>query len=130
MNDLEFVNSFESGDFPPSLFDHEAHLRLAWVNLKQYGEVKAIENVCQSIKNFDALHGDGSKFHTTLTVASIKTVNHFIQKSKSHHFADFIQEFPRLKTSFKELLGQHYGFELLFDPKAKEVYVAPDLLPF
>jgi len=67
---------------------------------------KAIENVSQSIRNFDALHGDGSKFHTTLTVASIKTVNHFMQKSKSHQFADFIQEFPRLKTSFKELLNQ------------------------
>ncbi|KAB5491640.1 MULTISPECIES: hypothetical protein [Flagellimonas] len=130
MNDLEFLNAFESGNFPPSLFDHGAHLRLAWINLKQYGEEKAIENVCQSIRNFDALHGDGSKFHTTLTVASIKTVNHFMQKSKSHQFADFIREFPRLKTSFKELLNQHYGFDLFFDPKAKNEYVAPDLLPF
>ncbi|MEE1963335.1 hypothetical protein V1387_11620 [Allomuricauda taeanensis] len=130
MNDLEFLNAFESGNFPPSMFDHEAHLRLAWVSLKQYGEQEAIEKVCEGIKNFDMLHGDGNKFHTTLTVASIKTVNHFMQKSKSHHFADFIQEFPRLKTSFKELLGQHYGFELLFDPKAKEAYLAPDLLPF
>lgn len=130
MNDLVFLNAFESGNFPPSLFDHEAHLRLAWVNLKCYGEQQAIEKVCQGIRAFDKLHGDGSKFHKTLTVASVKVVHHFIQKSGSAHFSDFIREFPRLKTAFKELLDQHYGFDLLADPKAKKEYVAPNLLPF
>lgn len=130
MNDLEFLIAFESGSFPPSLFDHEAHLRLAWVNLKYHGEQKAIEKVCQSIRAFDKLHGDGSKFHKTLTVASVKVVRHFMQKSYSANFSDFIQEFPRLKTSFKKLLEQHYGFDLLADQKAKKEYVAPDLIPF
>lgn len=130
MNDLEFLNAFESGSFPPSLFDHQAHLRLAWGYLKRYGEQRAIEKVCQGIQAFDKLHGDGSKFHKTLTVASVKVVHHFMQKSSSAHFSDCIQEFPRLKSSFKELLDQHYGFDLLADQKAKKEYIAPDLLPF
>jgi hypothetical protein len=130
MTDLEFVRLFETGHLPPSLFTHEAHLRLAYIYLKNFGEELAIEQCCNGIREFDRLHGDGTKFHKTLTVASVKAVYHFMQKSRSTTFEGLIAEFPRLKTSFKQLLDQHYAFDLLNNAKAKSEYVAPDLIPF
>ena len=130
LTDAEFEDCFENGSLPPALFDHEAHLRLAWVYITKYGEAKAIEKVCEDIKRYDLLHGKGDKFHVTITVAAVKAVFHFHQKSEAGNFLDFIKEFPRLKTSFKELLDQHYGFNIYSNEKAKVQYLEPDLLPF
>lgn len=130
MTDLEFVHLFETGNLSPSLFTHEAHIRLAYIYLKQFGEGLAIDKCCVGIRAFDQLHGDGTKFHKTLTVASVKAVHHFMQKSQTGTFDGLIKEFPRLKTSFKQLLDQHYAFDLLKSVKAKSEYVAPDLIPF
>lgn len=130
MNNSEFIEVFESGTLNPQLFNHEAHIKLAWIYLNMYGEGVAISKTCEGIRNFDKLHGDGTKYHTTLTVASVKAVHHFMRKSKSTTFEDFIVEFPRLKTSFKELLDQHYGEDMVHNKKAKAEFVEPDLLPF
>ena len=130
LNDSDFEQRFQDCSLEPSLFNHEAHVRLAWVYIKKYGEAVAIQKICEDIRRFDQTHGDGNKFHVTLTVASVKAVNHFIKKSSSSSFKAFISEFPRLKTSFKELLGQHYGFNVLVNEKAKTTYIHPDLVPF
>ncbi len=130
MNDADFIKAFENGEFPLEQFNHKAHIKLAWIYLDQFGEEIAIAKTCKAIKNFDRLHGDGTKYHTTLTVAAVKVVHHFKQKSNATHFEEFITEFPRLITSFKELLFQHYGKDVIADPKAKTTYLEPDLLPF
>ncbi|AEM72062.1 hypothetical protein Murru_3041 [Allomuricauda ruestringensis DSM 13258] len=130
MNNNKFVHAFENGSFPPSQFNHAAHIKLAWIYLNQFDEETAISKTCKAIQNFDKLHGDGTKFHTTLTVAAVKVVHHFKQKSNATNFEEFITEFPRLITSFKELLFQHYGKDVIADPKAKTTYLEPDLLPF
>ncbi len=130
LSDQEFIAQFANCSLPPSLFTHEAHLRLAWVLISTYGLEAACPLSCQHIKNFDIVHGDGSKFNTTVTIAATKVVYHFIQKSQSSTFQDFIQEFPRLKYNFRELLDCHYGFDIFSSIQAKTAYLAPDLLPF
>lgn len=130
LNDTEFEQSFENCSLEPSLFDHEAHLRLAWLYIKKYGEKRAVDKTCVEIRQFDKQHGSGNKFNATVTIASIKTVQHFIQKSISENFNDFIQEVPRLKNAFKALLDQHYGIDIFSSKKAKVSYIEPDILPF
>ncbi|MDC6363462.1 MULTISPECIES: hypothetical protein [Flavobacteriaceae] len=129
-SDIEFIEAFEKAVLNPKLFNHEAHLRLAWIYLQSFGEQKAIEKTCSGIKHFDIVCGNGDKFHTTITVASVKMVHHFIKKSKSASYFDFIEEFPQLKVAFKEILGQHYSPEVFISKKAKVDYIAPDVLPF
>nr|WP_299067774.1 hypothetical protein [uncultured Allomuricauda sp.] len=130
LNDGEFKELFKTTALSPQLFTHEAHLRLAWIHINLYEEEVAIEKICKQIKDFDEIHGTGDKFHHTITVSSIKIMRHFILKSKSNRFEDFLLEFPRLLTSFKELLLKHYSADLIFSKKAKTGFVPPDLLPF
>lgn len=130
MNNADFAAAFESGAFPPQEFNHEAHIKLAWIYLGLFDEKTAISKTCEAIKNYDQLHGDGTKYHVTLTVASVKVVHHFRQKSNATTFEKFVAEYPKLVTSFKELLFQHYDKSVLTDPKAKTAYLQPDLLPF
>ncbi len=130
LSDSEFENQFLNGELPPSDFTHEAHLRLAWINIKKYGVLQAQINIQSGLLKFVEFVGAKDKYNKTLTVAAIKAVYHFMLKSKSENFKDFIAEFPRLKYNFKDVIACHYGFDIYNSDKAKIEYIAPDLLPF
>ena len=130
LTDAEFEQQFQACTLDPALFSHEAHLRLAWIHIQQYGIEKALENVPTQIIRFVDNLGAKDKYNHTLTIAAIKTVYHFTLKSVSNNFKDFIQEFPRLKSNFKGLLAAHYRQDIFMNELAKREYIAPDLLPF
>jgi hypothetical protein len=128
--DYQLEIQLELCTLPSVLFTHEAHLRLAWIHITKYGVNKAILNLCTQIKGYSRSLGYEEKYNQTLTVASVKTVNHFIQKSVSTTFQEFVTEFPKLKHGFKSLLEAHYGFDIINSEKAKIKFLEPDLLPF
>ncbi|ASS50181.1 MAG: hypothetical protein A3D31_11470 [Candidatus Fluviicola riflensis] len=130
LTDQAFIQQFEACALNPELFTHEAHLRLAWIHLNQYGEIVAIENVSKQLLNYVIFLGARDKYNQTLTTAAVKAVFHFINKSASDNFKDFIAEFPRLKFNFKELMEQHYTFDIFNSDEAKHVFLEPDLAFF
>lgn len=123
LSDTDFETQFANATLDPAIFSHEAHLRLAWIHLNRYGLRQTEENICAQLINFVNTIGATDKFNKTLTIAAIKAVHHFMQKSSSDNFADFIAEFPRLKSNFKELLGYHYGFDIFQLERAKKEYL-------
>ncbi len=128
--DKEFEQQFSMGTFPVALFTHEAHLRLAWIHVTQYGVEKAIQNITLQLRQFVKLAGAESKYNHTLTIAAVKMVAHFAARSSAQNFNDFISEFPRLKSNFKELIHAHYSADIFHSETAKIKYLEPDLLPF
>jgi hypothetical protein len=130
LSDAEFELQFKTCTLDPTLFTHEAHLRLAWIHIKQYGIERAIEDVNAQLLSFVAHLGATDKFNKTVTIAALHAVNHFMKRSAADNFQGFIQEFPRLKTDFKALMGAHYAFDIFKSDKAKAKYLPPDLLPF
>ena len=130
LTDLEFSTAFKKATLNPKLFNHEAHLRLAWIYINRDGIENAITQVCCEIINYATSLGAVNKYNETVTVAAVKAVYHFYLKSKSNNFRDFIKEFPRLKTNFKDLLAQHYGIDIFNSEIAKCSFLEPDLLPF
>lgn len=130
LTDSEFESAFREGTLSPELFDHEAHLRLAWIHVRAYGWEQAICNICSQLKAFTIKAGAAHKYHHTLTIAAIKTVHHFMQKSRSESFRDFVVEFPRLRTHFRDLIFAHYSRDIFTDAQAKQFWVEPDLLAY
>ena len=130
LNDSEFKEQFINCELNPSDFTHEAHLRLAWIFIGEYGPQIAENKLQTSLRKFVEHAGANDKYNTTVTVAAAKAVSHFKSKSNSDNFRDFIIEFPRLKANFKDLLAQHYGFDIYNSKKAKVEFLKPDLLPF
>lgn len=130
LTDNEFETQFADTSLDPTLFSHEAHLRLAWIHISKYGETKAIDHITKQLQNFVQHLGVTDKYNETLTVAAIKAVKHFMQKEPLETFYDFITTHPRMKTDFKNIIEQHYGFDIFNSPKAKEMYLQPDLLEF
>lgn len=130
LTDPEFETQFQCCELTPSLFTHEAHLRLAWIHITNYGAKQAEENVNNQILNYINHVGAIDKFHKTLTVIAVRLVAGFITKSNSGSFEGFIAEFPELKTNFKELVAKHYSFNIFTSEKAKKEFIEPDLLSF
>lgn len=130
LSDSEFIEQFVNGTLNPKLFNHEAHLRLAWLYIGKYGVERAERDIQRQLLNFDKIVGKGDKYHITVTVVAIKIVNHFMLKSKSSDFTEFIIEFPKLKSEFKELVNAHYSFNIFTSEKAQTEYLNPDLLSF
>jgi hypothetical protein len=130
LSDAQFAKLFAAGSLDSALFTHEAHLRLAWIHLKRDGLEEAIAQVSSQLLAYVTGLGARDKFNLTLTVAAVRVVDHFMRKSVAESFADFIAEFPRLKTHFKELLGFHYEVDIFSSLEAKERYLEPDLVGF
>ena len=130
LTDEQFAAAFADCSLPPELFNHEAHLRLAWIHLKASGRKEATDNVCTQIAAFARHYGAKDKYHHTLTVAAVNIVHHFMQKGKAANFTELLHEFPQLKTKFTILIGSHYSADILQSDRARAGYLAPDLLPF
>lgn len=130
LNNTQFEQQFKSCELNPTLFSHEAHLRLAYIHIGKYGHDQAITNVCNQLAAYVTYLGTTDKYNTTLTVAAVKAVYHFMQKSKVNDFKGFIAEFPQLKYEFKRLMQCHYDFDIFNSKKAKKTFLEPNLLPF
>lgn len=130
LTDEQFEQQFEDTSLDPTLFSHEAHIRLAWIHISKYGVDLAAEHLCRQIAVFDATHDDGTNYNKTVTVAAVKAVNHFMEKSSATTCAAFIKENPRLIFNFKDLINAHYSQNVFKDEVAKRVFIEPDLAAF
>ncbi len=118
--DEEFERQFRFALIHPSFVTHKAHLRLAWIHIKNYGLEVAIVNVCEQIKNYAKQVGKASKYNESLTRAAVRAVYHYMLRSVSTTFDDFFSEFPQLQTNFKELIGYYHAFDVFTDPQTAE----------
>ena len=130
LTDSNFIEQFKNGSLNPQIFNHEAHLRIAWLYIDEFGIKQAEKNIQEQLQNFVEIVGAKDKYHKTLTIVAIRIVKHFIQKSKSNNFTDFIKEFPQLKSAFKELVNTHYSYNIFSSDKARTEFLKPDLLNF
>ncbi|QNJ98339.1 hypothetical protein [Constantimarinum furrinae] len=130
LTDREFIREFKSGNLKPLEFTHEAHIRLAWIQITTYGIDTALQIIPKQIQSYVSNIGAYDKYNHTLTIAAVKAVYHFMLRSKGNDFKSFILEFPRLKLSFNELMHSHYSIDIFNSEKAKHQYITPDLLAF
>ncbi|MGQ2984367.1 hypothetical protein [Flavobacterium sp.] len=104
--DAKFERLFQNRSFEPALFTHEAHIRLAWIHIRKYGLDKASYNIVSQLQEYTKALDVPDKFDLALTIASLKTIHHYTEESRSDSFEAFILEFPKLTTHFSDLLVQ------------------------
>lgn len=130
LTDEDFEKQFINASLDPEIFSHEAHLRLAWLHIHNYGIDKAIQNITTQLRAYVLKLGAIDKYNHTLTIAAIKAVYHFYNKTYADNFQEFISKNQRLKSSFKELMNAHYSTNIFISDAAKTKYLEPELLPF
>ena len=126
--DRNFRLAFEACTVAPSQFNHEAHVRLAYVYLTESDTNAAVQKMRDALLKFLEHNSiPRSKFHETLTRAWVLAVRHFMNRSTSTSAAEFIAKNPELLDS--KIMLTHYSASVLFSPDARASFVEPDLDP-
>lgn len=126
--DRNFRAAFESFAVAPADFNHEAHVRLAYVYLTEDDVDAAAQRMRAALLAFLEHHGvPATKYHETLTRAWVLAVRHFMNKGSTSSAADFIGRNPDLLDS--RIMLTHYSATALFSPEARAAFVEPDLDP-
>ena len=95
VDDVSFIEAFESGALPNSGFHHRDHVRLTWLYLRRDGPDLGAEHVLDGIRRFASAHGAAHLFHVTLTRFWIRLVQHLIEAFPSvDRFEDLLAVFP------------------------------------
>ncbi len=61
------IENFENGTIDPDLFDHEAHVYIAWSYLQRNDLMESIKRFCEALKRLTRKLGIESKYHETLS---------------------------------------------------------------
>jgi len=126
MTDSEFLDAFESGAIPPGDFHHQDHLRLTWLLLRRDGLAAGSDRVAGGIRHYAQGHGQGPRYHETMTRFWTWIVGHAIAAEPA------VDSFPAFKAAFPLLLDKslpfrHWSREAIFTSQARAEWVEPDL---
>jgi hypothetical protein len=125
MTDEAFARAFEHGTVAPADFDHVAHVRVAWVYLREAASMEeALARMRDAIRRFAAAAGASQKYHETITVLWMRLLADVRARGASGELADVLRAHPALAD--KELPLQYYSRERLFSDEARAAWVEPD----
>jgi hypothetical protein len=124
MTDDAFLARFEAASLRS--FDHRDHLRVAFVYARRGGVEHAVARARDGLRRFTAAHGQGGRYHETLTTAWARVVGHYAVQARDNDFDAFLAAQPRLLE--RDLLSAHYSRERLFSAAARAGFVEPDRL--
>lgn len=131
MNDSEFLHAFERCALPQSEWTHCAHVRMAWLYLRQEPLSAATPRVCDGIRRYNAAFDKLPAYHETITRGFLILIDwQMRQNARAESFEQFCVRNPDLLDSRLSSLLVHYRNETLFSVAAREAFVPPDLVPF
>jgi hypothetical protein len=130
MTDADFLNAFETASLPRPEWTHAAHLRMAYLYLRDNPDPDALlPFVRERICCYNAVFGNRTGYHETITAAFLRLVADRLRHEPSSTFPAFQETNPDLFADGVGVLLRHYSRETLFSPEARAAFVPPDREP-
>ena len=124
----EFVKQFESATLPAERFHHAEHVRIAWIYLRDYSRIEALDRFCKYLKQFAAAQGAKNKYHETITWAYFLLIQQRREKNKTSCWEVFVDENGDLLDWKNSVLKKYYKEETLKSDLARSIFLLPDRL--
>lgn len=125
-DDQTFLNRFENCQLTASDFNHQGHLRVAWLYLMQFNLDEAISHTCQGIQRLATHLGAPEKFNHTVTEALVRIMAHRMKHKPTTRFTDFLAGNNDLLVNARGVLTRYYSEEVLMSREARRRWVEPD----
>lgn len=109
-------------------FGHREHIHLSWLTVRRCGVTTAVDLVSKGIQRTARYAGAPQKYHVTVSRAWVELVAYHAAEHDGGDFAGFAEWHPALLD--KRLLARFYRSATLAAPRARTVWVEPDLAPF
>lgn len=135
MTDAELLQQFEARTLPSELWTHRAHVKVAFLYIREHGFDVALEKLRVGIKAYNATIGveesatSGYNETTTHAFAHLicATMQHYGDTFPTPDADAFCDTHPHLMTS--RVLRLFYSPGRRMRPEAKTRFVEPDLCP-
>ena len=119
------VCRFEDRTLPREKWTHAAHLSVAVWYLCLLSRAEATERIRAGIQRYNAILGNSSGYHETITLAWIELLSSFLT-SRSGTPAELANE-ATARFGASDGLLRHFSKERLFSDLARRAWVEPDL---
>jgi hypothetical protein len=130
LTDVQFLKDFEQLTIEPSLFNHEAHIRLSWLHFSHSGNFETgLKAISEGIRKFDIKFSSETKYHHTITIAFANIIFKRMMNCHEVSWRKFIENNRDLLQSRPLLLG-HYSTTILNSPEARLKFIEPDIQSF
>ncbi len=129
MTDDEFIASLEDCTLSPDFFHHADHVRMAFLYLRRYSTLEALQRFSTSLARFAAAMGKADRYHETITWAFLFIIRERMARSSHQQtWQEFASEnADLLKWKDKDnVLKKYYRDETLASTLARRTFVFPD----
>ncbi len=135
MKDADLLHLFESQSLPFQDWTHRAHVKVAYLYLKQHPFNSALDKMRTGVKAFNAAHNvpdsPTSGYHETTTHAFLHLIAATIAVYEpifpTPDADTFCETHPQLMT--RHILRLFYSPQHRMHPRAKSQFIEPDLAP-
>ena len=121
MSGDEMVEKFEAGTFPPEMFHHGQHVRMAFHYLQRWPLLEALQRFSTALKRFATAAGKPERYHETVTWAFVFVIHERME-----------EDWEAFRERNNDLMGwpdnyvmRMYGEGILKDEKARERFRLP-----
>lgn len=125
--DADFLTLVESAEIAPQTFNHKAHVRAAFLLLKDADDfAPALERMSTALRRIATKAGVPEKYHETITVAFTALVHvRMAAAGMDMGWTEFAERNADLFET--DPLAALYSPDLLASPLARRVFVLPDM---
>ena len=131
--DEAFLKAFEDCALPFEQWRHRAHLKVAYLYLREMPFNSALEKIRANIRRYNAATNTPESlergYHETMTVAWLRLVDFTLRECGPAASADEFLEAQEQLLNRRALLF-FYSRDRLISWQAKAEFVEPDLAPF
>ena len=121
------IEGFESGEIDADLFDHEAHVFVAWLFVTRFELAEAVSRFEGSLRRLTQKLGVPNKYHATITWFFMLLI---AERSRDNEgWPAFRARNPDLILDSKNTLDRYYSQARLNSDTARNQFVLPDRVP-
>ena len=128
MDDSAFLAAFRDTSLPEGDFHHRAHVRVAWLYVREYGAADAPARFAADLQRYATAKGVPGLYHATITSAYMALIAERIVMTPTAVWDDFAAAHSDLFTWKPGVLDRYYSSERLWSPLARAQFLLPDRL--
>lgn len=129
LSDDEFVARFEDATLSNESFHHRDHVRMAFLYLRRYPVLEALQRFSASLARFAAAKGKPDLYNETITWAFLFLIRERMARNGGNHtWEEFAAENADLLSWENSILRRYYREATLKSDLAKNTFLLPDRL--